>query len=450
MRRGLGRGFGWAPPGALGLALLLAAGGAGADGVCDVAVAGGSLLVACDDEDNDVVVDQVGLAAGQFRLSTGADPTLFDLSGGPVAGPVVVGGVTVDVRIDMGGGQEFEGQCVASEQPSGRCPGDHLEVADALIPRDLRITSADGRNEVLLVDSEVGRDVIVVNGGGGSETDCESSAIGGSLKYTNGEGFNEAKIDECEVGANVQISNLAGSSVLDIESGTVIHGNVQLSNGDGETHELGVEESEIGGSLRVRNGSAEEIVIEMEASEGTEVAIGGDINVKNGAADLHVFELEGAEGEENFNVGGSIRISNGPGDSEVTLEKDVWVGGNLLHSSGRGSDEFAFEAGIEVEGSVRIEHGSGGSETVLEESEIGVELKVTANGGEDLVELSEVEIGGRTGLGLGANDDEVVVEDSTFEDAFTAEGGSGTDTYQDGGGNDFQGSFQRSGFEIIL
>jgi len=436
--------------GILAVLLLVGAGGPASGNVCSVGTAGGSLYVVCDDEDNDVVVDQVAFGSSTFRIAS-SNGTLFDVGSGPVAGPVLRSGVTRDVSIDMGGGQEVIGECVASEQPTGRCPGDLLEVADVLVRRDLRIASADGRNEVLLVDSEVAGNVMVDNGIGGTETDCESSVIGGSLLYTNGSGFNEAKIDDCEIGSglvgNVQISNRGGSSILGIESGTLIHGNVQLANGDGETHEVGVEESSILGSLRIKNGSAEEIVVEMEAEEGTEILISGDINVENGAADLHVFELEGAEGEANFAVGGSIRISNGPGDSEVTLEKDVLVMGNVHHTSGSGFDSFLFESGIDVRGSVRIEHGSGGSETVLEESEIHGELKLAANAGEDVVDLTGVEVGSRTSLSVGEGGDAVGVEDSTFGDAFTAEGGTGTDCFENRGGNDFQGPFRIASFE---
>jgi hypothetical protein len=428
--------------------MVVGAGVAAAD-VCKVKVANGSLQLRCDDDDNDVVVDQVVFGSGTFRIDSD-DGTLFDTGSGPAAGPVFRDGVTRDVHVDLGGGQAVVGQCVASEQPTGRCPGDLVDVADARIPRDLKITSGFGRNELLVAGVEVGGHLKVENGSGGSESDCEDSSIGGDLRATNGDGFNEVKIDACEIGGSVMYSNLAGSTVLDIESETLIHRNVHVANGDGETHEIGVEESSILGSLRVRNGSAEEIEIEMEAEEGTRIWIGGDILVENGAADSHAFGLEGAEGEENFTVGGSIRIANGPGASEVALEKDVQVQGSLHHQSGDGFDEFAFEEGVEIQGDVRIAHGSGGSETVLEDSEIGGSLGVEAGEGEDVVELAEVEVGGATRVSTGADDDEVVVGDSSFAGSFGADGGSEVDTFEDAGGNDFQGGFGIENFEVTL
>jgi hypothetical protein len=170
---------------------------------------------------------------------------------------------------------------------------------------------------------------------------------------------------------------------------------------------------------------------------------------------LAILLLAGARGPASGNVcgvgaaGGSLYVVCDDDDNDVVVDQPLSrvVEGSVQHTSASGFDSFAFESGVEVGGSVRIEHGSGGSETVLEETEIGGELKLAANGGEDVVELTEVEVGGRTSLSVGGSADAVGLEDSAFGSSFTAEGGSGTDCFEDRGGNTFQGAFRTSGFE---
>ncbi len=134
----------------------------------------------------------------------------------------------------------------------------------------------------------------------------------------------------------------------------------------------------------------------------------------------------------------------------MTLEKDVTIEGDFHHTSGLGFDEFALEAGIEIMGSLRVDHGDGGSETVLEESLVGNMLVVETGAGQDIVELAGMEVNGRTILSTGADADAVLTVDSSYDGSFRADGGTGTDVFEDGGGNAFNGGSSLTNFEVLL
>jgi hypothetical protein len=83
----------------------------------------------------------------------------------------------------------------------------------------------------------------------------------------------------------------------------------------------------------------------------------------------------------------------------------------------------------EVWGDIRIVHGNGGSRT----------------------RFCNATIGGQSKIKIGAGDGLVLVENSTFDRKFKADGCRGTDTFIDGGGNTFSsGSPKLKKFEIVL
>ena len=65
--------------------------------------------------------------------------------------------------------------------------------------------------------------------------------------------------------------------------------------------------------------------------------------------------------------------------------------------------------------------------------------------------IGDSTIGGQTKIKIGAADGLVLVENSTFDRNFKADGCRGTDTFIDGGGNTFSsGSPKLKKFEIVL
>jgi hypothetical protein len=108
-----------------------------------VSVTDGDLIILGDALDNQIRIDQAGLAAGQFRIS---GENLTSINGDAV--PVVVSGVTRDVLATLGR------------------QSDKLLLDGAAVPRDLRVSTAGGKDVVLLNDTTVGGQLRVNTGGG--------------------------------------------------------------------------------------------------------------------------------------------------------------------------------------------------------------------------------------------------------------------------------------------
>jgi hypothetical protein len=102
-------------------------------GDVSVTVSGGDLVITGDALDNQVRIDQIGLAPGEFRVS---GERLTNINGDPA--PVVVSGVTGGVFIRMG--------------------QDHDKVTfdGGQIPGDLRIITGSGADAVILDGTTVG------------------------------------------------------------------------------------------------------------------------------------------------------------------------------------------------------------------------------------------------------------------------------------------------------
>jgi hypothetical protein len=111
-----------------------------------VSVVAGDLIIVGDALDNQIRIDQVGLAAGEFRV-TGEN--LTSINGD--SAPLVVSGVTRDVSIALGR------------------QSDKLSVGGAAIPRDLRISTAGGK-DVVLLDVVTTAGQLRVNTGGGDDS----------------------------------------------------------------------------------------------------------------------------------------------------------------------------------------------------------------------------------------------------------------------------------------
>ena len=92
-----------------------------------VSVADGDLIVSGDAQANHLRIDQLGLGAGEFRI-TGESFTNVNGDGAPF----VVSGVTRDVWINLGGEK------------------DKLILHGGVLPRDLRISMAGGKDAVLI------------------------------------------------------------------------------------------------------------------------------------------------------------------------------------------------------------------------------------------------------------------------------------------------------------
>ena len=170
----------------------------------------GSLLVTGDDADNDIVIDQVGLPADQFRITSGADATTIN----GLAGPLVFIGVTADLVIRLAAGN------------------DTLEIADSIVPRDVRIDGGDGDNSVTIDPTTIGRNLRILNGTGSDSLVLLDCAVARQARIDNRDGTSATSIDNVFVGRSLVIKNRDGADALSFED-SIVGRTALIDNRDG-------------------------------------------------------------------------------------------------------------------------------------------------------------------------------------------------------------------------
>ena len=106
-------------------------------------VSNGVLRLEGDELANDVVIDQVGLAAHQFRVSSGASATTINNN----AAPQIFSFVTRDIRAELGDGSDILAVngviplsvSLAHARFAGLMPGEHRDPFDRLLAAQAEI-----------------------------------------------------------------------------------------------------------------------------------------------------------------------------------------------------------------------------------------------------------------------------------------------------------------------
>lgn len=145
-------------------------------GDVSVGVSRGTLVIRGDSASNHIVIDQAGLAEGQFRI-TGQDGTKINGQD-----DLIVSSVTRDVKVRLGDGMDV------------------LEMAGVAISRDLIVRGGHSGETFNITGGSVGRNVTVKAGEGDNTTTVDGTALGGRLTVTGGRG--------------VDLLNLAGDVIV--------------------------------------------------------------------------------------------------------------------------------------------------------------------------------------------------------------------------------------------
>ncbi|MCI0589267.1 MAG: hypothetical protein L0323_20825 [Planctomycetes bacterium] len=408
-----------------------------AAGSCTASVSGGVLLVTGDADANAIFVTETPPGSGTWVVS-GDLTTLIN----GLASDTLSGGVT-NIVVDLGAGAD-------------------LTTVSGEIPGSLTVFGGADRNEFLLIDSNVGGDVLVENAGSG-ETDFEGSFIAGNLTVVNGDGFDEFKLDAAEVAGTVLIDNGDGdaltgaSSVTDGENDSVIGGDLLVENGVGfdaldigdfsvdgtlfinnrdgdELSGLGSStdiEAELGGLVWIINKDGfDEVEIEdsvckdnvlVENNDGDAAGLGSDSSFGPGffGGNLTVKNRDGFDevGLKGAEILGSVDIRNYAGNalgegSSVGVDDGTLVLGSLAVRSETGFDEVDVEEGSTIVGSVFIRVDGGGSGLDIENASMG-SLKIQASTGFDAVNLDDTTIAGFADIRLGSGGSDFLTESSS-------------------------------------
>ncbi len=93
--------------------------------------------------------------------------------------------------------------------------------------------------------------------------------------------------------------------------------------------------------------------------------------------------------------------------------------------------------------------GSFGNAIAIDSTTVGHDLAVATGDGTAEVSFGKLSVQGRSTVRTGSGNDLVKVKDSTFLGLATFDGGGGTDTFQDLGGNSFASALMLIDFEVF-
>lgn len=428
-------------------------------GDVSASVVRGTLLLTGDNLDNFVEVFGTG-TPGQFVVEGFTDNHGVNTTINHTAGQKTFNGVT-NITVSFKRGDDFFG------------------FEQGTLAGNLNIDMSDGNDEVNVgipklvtgsFSAPTAKPLIV------PPTIGAAATIGGSLCVNLGSGNNwliegsthvkqSETVTACDGGDKIEFIDTGGvpGGVTTIGNGVTVDHDLTLNLGGGKNY-LDAYDLTVNGLLKV-NASGQnsvelavlnvakdaifnlcgscnqDLFIGPEEDLGTPVAsqqnhVGGNLTVNTGSGNDNVTE-------SSLSVGGSNRISTGNGNDAVILgdlddnppdvNYQVTVAKDLCVDLGCGQDSFHGQD-VRVTGNVTIAQGLGASTITLQAFILQKALNISTDGGKDDVTLDTV-LAGSSQVNLGAGDDTLSVRFTTISTS-TFEGGTGVNTYTDGGGND--------------
>jgi hypothetical protein len=376
----------------------------------------------------------VDVGEGSDQVEIGPVPCVVTWSAStptvkPLEVPVGTSSVTIGgaLSVNLGSGSnwlmESSTHVKGEEDVCGGNGDDHVTLTD-----NSPIVGLESLGTGVAVD----RDLELNLGGGMNSLDGYDLTVGRSLRMN---AWGQNSIDLARI--NVQhdaVFNLWGSASQDFFIGP----NVELGEVSGQ-------QNHVGGNLSVHTGGGDDTVTESSLTVGgcnlIDTGCGNDtVALGDDPLDNHGYEDEEPE-PNNAN--------------QVTVAHDLIV--KLGDSQAKGTDELDAD-NVHVCGDFIISQGRGDSDIELENLQVTHLLKLTTEGGSDNVGFEDVtadKLWIDTGAGsdsvtmeaegtntfrtaqvyLGPGDDSLAVSDTTVTQSTLFDGGSGSNTYDDGGGN---------------
>ncbi len=425
-------------------------------GDVSASVVRGTLSITGDNADNFVEVFATA-TPGQFVVEGFTDNQGVNTTINHSANPQTFSGVT-NINVSLKRGDDFfgfENGTVAGNMTIDM--GDGNNEVNVGIPKLVSVTASTATVKPLLVTSVL-----------------SSATINGSLCINLGSGNGWLIEGSTHVKGSESVSACDGNDKIEfIDTGGVQGGNT-IGNGVTVDHDLTVNlgggsnyldayDLAVCGCFQV-NGSGENDIdlavlnvakdavfnlcgrgnqtfsLEPEPTLGTILGaqqnhMGGDLVVNTGSGNDDVTE-------SSLSVGGSNKINTDGGNDDVTIgETDddpadinyqVTVGKDLIINLGCGTDSATLD-NVRVSRNLNITQGLGNSTISLTDVYQAQSLKILTDGGQDHVSLNAVAFDTAL-IDLGAGNDSLGVTNATITTS-TFEGGTGVNTYTDGGAN---------------
>ena len=250
-------------------------------------IAGGCLKITGDAQANDVIIEDTG-TPNQVRVRTGASVTTIN----GAAGPVVLDGLTKDVKIDLKAGDDV------------------LELTSLTVARNAKIKGGSGDNQVTVDDTTVVGD-LCVKGSSGADTVnlVNGTAVGGDTTINLGNGDNALGLTDTAVIGRTTVKAGTGDDTVTVDT-LAASGQTTIRTGAG-SDVVQIDDSTFGGKFSLDAGSGNDR-IEIEVNG----AGGGPVSEFTGAA-----SIKGSSGDDNIVIG--VRSENGNSaqfDAAVTVD----------------------------------------------------------------------------------------------------------------------------------
>jgi len=267
---------------------------------------------------------------------------------------------------------------------------------------------------------------IRLNLGAGNDTvTIDGAQLAGTLTVNGSTGNNAVIFDvaDSKIG-NISIVNGMGNDRFQADA-AVVTGNLTVNNGHGDTKFLLNADTVIGGNLSLTNTGGIDIFTSKALLD-----VERNLTMNNGAGTVRLTFDGYTEIRGNFSV------VNGYGGDTTDFNGQLTVARNLSLNYGTSDDVIKT---VDAKGNVQIVQLTGSSTKFNADAaaEIGGNLTIRGQGGIDRVVLDGVTVNGTTLFDLGAQDDVVILTDSTFKGRTTINTGNGNDRIRlENDGND--------------
>ncbi|MHC4717427.1 MAG: hypothetical protein ACYS5V_10690, partial [Planctomycetota bacterium] len=329
----------------------------------------GDLVITGSDGDDEISIDREGLADGQVRVSLNGADTILD-------------GFDGDLVALLGGGN------------------DRLTLTGLDVAGRLRIDGGLGDEWLVMEDVTIGRGAKIDLAAGNAESKLTGVAVGGNLLVRTratcypGEGtYDEHWLElyDSRVDGGVVLDGGRGGHYVDID-GTVIGGGVTCSaraglyagSGWDGWYDFWLGQSQVGGGVTLNYGRGYAYVWVYETT------VRGSLRINSaGSRDIYADDCHGLELDDSL-VGGGVRAVWGPGSVWVDFMGGE-VGGSISTGACSASEEgelygefsYEFYGDLQVGGSVTIDSGAGETEVWLDEVDVAGSVRVTGGPGYD-------------------------------------------------------------------
>jgi len=380
-----------------------------------VTLVGGVLTISGDAFDNSVTMEQ---GPGSHEIVISSDPYNVTTINGE-AGPVSFAGVTGNITVNLGDGN------------------DSLGMSGIAALKDVRVDMGSGDNGFCIGSDSSIHGVLSVKGGAGADGFTVTHVtVGKGIALDGGDGDNSFTIDAGST-ASMALRGGTGSDTVNCGSFDVAK-TLSIDTGNGDSH---VRMVNSGGKLLSIHAADGSQSIELIGAGGRTVSITGgqgysDVSVSGayiGAISINTGEGDSTVSMFGCPIEGKVAITTAEGNAHVSI-RNCNLGGTDQNMK-RGDVSICLDGGqsyFEMVDStagrnMALSFNGGPAEAHLRGSAVAGNLTMTSGSGSDLFAFTNTDIHRRTAVSMGDGNDKISLDGSYLRGSFNLAMGGGND-----------------------